>query len=296
MSAFTIAGIGEVLWDDFPDGERFGGAPANFTCHCCSLGAHAYMISCVGDDRRGEMAMDFLSAHGVDVSGLVRSPARKTGVVLVSLDENGRPSYKIEEDVAWDYLPFTDELATIATTLDAVCFGSLGQRSSAARETIQSFVRATRADCLRIFDINLRQRYYTEEIIRESLAMAKVLKLNDEELDDVKSLYELEGSEETVAKNLLEVCDLKIVVLTRGAKGSLIATRESISTTSGCETDVVDTVGAGDAFTAAMLTGFLNQKPIQDINEHAARVAAYVCSQSGAVPDLPAAFRSPAVS
>lgn len=296
MSQFKVAGIGEVLWDVFPDGEKFGGAPGNFSCHCSSLGAHAYVISCVGNDARGEMAAEFLSDHGVDVSALAVSDDHETGVVLVTLDSDGQPSYEIKEGVAWDHLPHTGKLDAIADSLDAVCFGSLAQRNPASRETIGKFLAATPSRCLRVFDINLREPFFSEEVVRESLTMANVLKLNDDELRFVASMYHLEGPGEVIVQALLDVCGLRLVALTRGSKGSLMATPRAISDVPGLKITVADTVGAGDAFAAAMVIGFMNRWPINEINEHASRVAAFVCSKTGAVPELPEALCSHATS
>ncbi len=292
MSQFKVAGIGEVLWDVFPDGEKFGGAPGNFSCHCRSLGAHAYVISCVGNDARGEMAADFLSNQGVDVSALAVSDDHETGVVLVTLDSDGRPSYEIKEDVAWDHLPNAGELNSIARSLDAVCFGSLAQRNPASCETIRKFLTATPSQCLRVFDVNLRQPFCSEGVVRESLTMANVLKLNDDELRFVASMYHLEGPDEVIVQALLDVCGLKLVALTRGSRESLMAAPGAISDIPGLKITVADTVGAGDAFTAAMIIGFMDHWSLHEINEHAGRVAAFVCSQAGAVPDLPEALRS----
>lgn len=285
--AFRIAGLGEVLWDAFPEGEKFGGAPANFTCHCHSLGAHAHVISCVGDDARGAGARAFLENHGVGVSGLATSKACETGVVIVTLDAEGKPDYEIKEGVAWDRIPFTAAMASVCAEADAVCFGSLCQRYTVSRATIRRCLAATKPKCLRVFDINLRQAFYGHEVIFSSLQAANVLKLNDEELSVVAEMLDISGSNETQLKVLVEAYCLELAILTCGEKGALMVTPTGSSFVAPVATDVVSTVGAGDAFTAATVVGFLEGRSLEDINRHANRVAAFVCTRQGAVPPLP---------
>ncbi len=291
MNTPKIAGIGEILWDVFPDGEQFGGAPANFACRCSALGARSFVISCIGDDARGERAVEFLQNHDVDTSALAVSNTYETGTVIVSLDSAGQPSYEIKEGVAWDHLPFSENLDAIATVLDAVCFGTLGQRSATSRKTIQKFLAATPLRCLRVYDINLRESYFTEDVIRASLDLANVLKLNDEELQIIALMHHLEGSDEAIIRSLLKEYDLKLIALTRGNRGSLIMTPDAVSDVDGVDVTIADTVGAGDAFTAAMITGYLANWSLDKINQFANRVAAFVCSKFGAVPELTEAIR-----
>jgi fructokinase len=286
MKGFETAGIGEVLWDVFPDGELFGGAPANFACHCRALGAHSYVISCRGDDARGRRAVEFLQNHDVDTSALAISEAYETGSGVVTLDAAGKPSYEIKEGVAWDHLPYSDNLEATARELDAVCFGTLGQRAITSRETIQRFLAATPSHCLRVYDINLRQSYWTEDVIRASMTMANVVKLNDEELEVIAPMLDLEGSEETIVRSLLHLYGLELIALTRGSRGSLLMTPDGLNDVAGVDVVVADTVGAGDAFTAAMIAGYLKNWSLDQISHFANQVAAYVCSQPGAVPVL----------
>ena len=286
-AVFKVCGIGEVLWDAFPDGEKFGGAPANFTCHCHSLGARTYVASCIGTDQRGVEARAFLDNHGVDTSCLADSEAHETGVVIVALDDQGKPTYEIKEGVAWDNIPWTEEISALAPQLDAVCFGSLSQRNDVSRDTIRRFLAATRADCLRVFDINIRQTFYTDEVIRSSLEVATVLKLNDEELPIVARMIGAEGPDEDIVRAVITAFDLKLVALTCGEQGALMVTPEASSFAAPAVTDVVSTVGAGDSFTAAMIMGFLNGEPLDQINQQANTLAAFVCTQAGAVPELP---------
>ena len=288
---FKIAGVGEVLWDAFPEGEKFGGAPANFTCHCRSLGADAYVVSRVGDDPRGKRARDFLKKHGVHLAGLTVDGAHETGVVLVTVDENGKPEYKIKEGVAWDHISWNGELARIASAIDAVCFGSLCQRHEISRDAIRRFVSATPSRCMRVLDCNLRQQFYSHDIIRKSLELANVLKLNDEELPVVARILGIGGSDERILAHLIHQFDLRLIALTRGAQGAVMVTETETSARSAPVVEIVNTVGAGDCFTAAMIMGFLAGKPLNEINEHANRLAAFVCTQAGAVPALPEGLR-----
>jgi len=289
---FKVCGVGEVLWDAFPEGEKFGGAPANFTCHSHSLGADAYVVSCIGRDQRGAKAREFLDNHGVNTSCLADSESHETGVVIVTLDDAGKPEYEIKEGVAWDNIPLTDTMIDLALQLDAVCFGSLCQRNEVSRNTIEKFLIATRSNCLRVFDINIRQHFYNDKIIHDSLELANVLKLNDEELPIVAELIAAEGSDEEIVRAIIEDFDLRLVALTCGSKGALMATSEESSFAAPSVTDVINTVGAGDAFTAAIIMGFLNDKPLDQINKEANALAGFVCTQHGAVPKLPESLTS----
>ncbi len=286
-NAFRVGGLGEVLWDALPSGEAFGGAPANFTCHCRSLGAEAYIISAVGADERGSAAIEFLGNHGVSVSGLAICGDRETGVVQVTLDEKGKPDYEICEGVAWDSIPLNAEMRIIAGKLDAVCFGSLCQRDPESRRTIRQLLASTRPEALRVFDINLRQNYHDAELIRDSIELANVLKLNDEELPVVAEVYGFHGDELEVLRSVVQSCDLKLAALTRGAEGSVLMTPGGVSAGPAHPAEIVSTVGAGDAFTATLVMDFLAERPLDSINAHANAVAAYVCSKEGAVPVLP---------
>ncbi|MDP6633398.1 MAG: carbohydrate kinase [Phycisphaerae bacterium] len=291
-TGFKVCGLGEVLWDAFPEGEKFGGAPANFTCHSHSLGAKTYVVSCIGKDQRGAMAREFLDNHGVDTSCLADSETCETGVVIVTLDDEGKPEYEIKEGVAWDNIPMTEAMGALAPQLDAVCFGSLCQRNGVSRDTITRFLAATRPDCLRVFDINIRQHFYNDEIIRSSLESANVLKLNDEELPIAAELVGAEGSDREIVDAIIREFDLKLVALTMGEKGALMVTPTESSSASPPEINVINTVGAGDAFTASMIMGFLNDKPLDQINKEANALAGFVCTQHGAVPPLPESFKA----
>lgn len=283
-----VAGLGEVLWDVFPDGEAFGGAPANFACHCQALGADAVVVSAVGDDERGRRAIDFLNEHSVDTRYIQTLPDASTGAVLVQLDEEGKAGYTFLENTAWDRLSWSAPLAELAGTLDAVCFGTLGQRSGQSRATILRFLKATRAECLRVFDINLRQHYHSPELVLASLEAANVLKVNDEELPMLAGWLGLAGTPERQLASLLDRFALRLAILTCGARGALMLAPVESSFERPPEVEVVSTVGAGDAFTAAVAMGLLRGLPLGEINRRANAIAAAVCTQRGAVPPLPA--------
>jgi fructokinase len=292
----TIVGLGEVLWDVFPDGARFGGAPANFACIAAQLAgerASVCVASRVGHDELGRRALAALSAHGVDTRS-VGQDERPTGQVLVQLDGAGHASYTFAADTAWDNLVWSNELAELARRSDVVCFGTLGQRSAASKDTIQRFVRETPAAALRVFDINLRPPYWTPKVVFDSLELAGVLKLNDAELPILRDLLSLHGSDREVLHELCDRFSLGVVALTRGAAGSLLLNGAGeCSDLSGSPVNVVDTVGAGDAFTAALVVGLLDGLPLGTIHQWAARVAAFVCTQPGATPRIPDSLRRP---
>ncbi len=287
----VIAGIGEVLWDVYPDAAHFGGAPANFACHAASLGAESWMVSAVGADELGDRALDSLRERSVECGHVARDPRHATGRVSVALNAAGQASYEFAADTAWDHLAWSDDLAALAARCDAVCFGTLGQRSPVSRETIRRFVEATPRAALRIFDVNLRQRFYDKETIETSLQIASALKLNDEELPIVAAQCGIQAT--TPRETLIALMgryDLRLAALTRGPLGSLLVSTNEQNECPAPQANVVDTVGAGDAFTATLVTDFLRGRPLAEINRRANAVASYVCSQNGATPRLPAAL------
>ena len=289
-----IAGIGEVLWDVYPDAAHFGGAPANFACHAASLGAESWMVSAVGADELGDRALDALRERGVHCVHLAQDPNHATGRVLVTLDAAGQASYEFAADTAWDHLAWSDDVAARAARCDAVCFGTLGQRSPISCETIRRFAETTPPTALRVFDVNLRQRFYDATTIQASLEIASAVKLNDEELPLVAQLCGLRAV--TPREMLIELMtryDLRLAALTRGPHGSLLISTNEENECPAPPTTVVDTVGAGDAFTATLVSGFLRGLPLAEINRHANAVASFVCSQNGATPALPANLRNP---
>ena len=284
-----IVGLGETLWDVFPDGPRLGGAPLNFSCSAAELAggtAKVFMVSAVGNDTLGQPAVDALKMHRVDVSTVQRND-RATGQVFVELDHAGVASYRFAKDGAWDHLEWNSALQQLASECDAVCFGSLGQRSSVSRRTIQKFVAATPVMTMRILDVNLRAPFFSDEVILESLALANTLKLNDDELPYLAKLCNIRGTETELMHQLADRFQLRCVALTRGANGAVLMCGEAVSDLPGAEVKVADTVGAGDAFTAAMTLGLLAGKTVDAVNQHAIKVAAYVCSMSGATMSFP---------
>jgi len=284
---FIIVGLGEILWDMLPAGKQVGGAPANFAYHAQALGAQGIVVSCIGNDELGKEIISRLQELGLDRRYVAVDESHPTGTVTVELDERGKPNYTIHENVAWDYIESDSSLLELVGEADAVCYGSLCQRSEVSRKTVREFLGATRSDCLRVFDINLRQSYFDNEIIHAMLELSNVLKLNDEELPVVADLLGLSGSETDILSQLTDIYELRMIALTRGAKGSRLYAQGENSNHEGFPAEVADTVGAGDSFTAAMTLGLLYDKPLDWINEYSNRVASFVCSQSGATPKLP---------
>ncbi len=271
------------MWDLLPTGPVLGGAPANFACHARALGADTTLVSRVGDDERGREILHHLDAKGLPLSAVQIDLQRPTGTVSVELAADGQPQYIIHEGVAWDAIEATDSALATAQAADAVCFGSLAQRAAISGESIQRLVSASKAGAWRVFDINLRQSFYSPELIESSLGLANVLKLNDAELPVLAEMFAIAVDVEALAVRF----DLRAVALTRGGTGSVLWSDGIRSEHPGIATTVRDTIGAGDSFTATLTLGLLAGHPLDRINDHANRVAAYVCSQSGATPPLP---------
>jgi fructokinase len=294
-----ILGIGELLWDVLPEGMRLGGAPANFAVMAARLGNHAVILSRIGEDKLGAKAVECLEPLPADASFLQVDLAQKTGQVTVRF-EGGQPEYTIHQPAAWDFLELTEEWARLAERADAVCFGSLAQRSAESRRTIQTLVAQTSASCVRVFDVNLRAPFLSGEVIRESLELATVLKMNDAEASQVLALLGLPDQDESApgllrgAAELLlaEFPSLRMAAVTRGAHGSLLVTREEWHEHPGIHIQVADTIGAGDAFTAAMTHYLLRGTPLATLNEAGNRWGAWAASHSGAMPALPEAERA----
>jgi fructokinase len=290
-SAARIVGIGEILWDVFPDRSCFGGAPANFAAHAAALGAEVAMVGAVGNDDLGDRAVEELTARNVSVDFVAR-PERPTGTVTVSLDPEGKADYVFAADAAWDAMEWDPKLERLAARTDAVCFGSLGQRDVRSCGVIQRFVAATRDDCLRIFDVNLRQHFYNDDVIEDSLFLADVLKLNDEEID----IVDPQGRGALQMDRLRAMCaryDLRLAALTRGPKGALLVTPDEVADIPGEAVEVIDTVGAGDAFTAVLAQGLLQGARLPLIGRKACEIAGHVCGCAGATPGLPERLRRP---
>lgn len=277
----VIVGIGEILWDILPTGKALGGAPANFAYHAKRLGEDGWAVSAIGNDALGREIMEIVMEKGL--RNLISLTSRPTGTVQVSLDAKGVPSYTIMEDVAWDNIPFTPQMAALASRADAVCFGSLVQRGN-SRDSVLRFLRAMRPEALRVFDINLRQHYYSKEVIDESLQLSDILKINDEEIRIVAELFGLGGDDTAACRALIERYGLKLVILTRGADGSEVITADEAIPQAVGQVEVVDTVGAGDSFTAAFVVAYLRGDSLADAQRLANETAAYVCSCKGAMP------------
>ena len=281
-----VTGIGEVLWDVLPEGKKLGGAPANFAYHVSQFGFESRIVSAIGPDMLGEELLSGLGDKGLDC--MIETVPYPTGTVQVELDGNGIPCYDIRQDVAWDNIPFTPGLEALAKTTGAVCFGSLAQRSPVSRDTINRFIDAMPEGSLRIFDINLRQNFYTKDIVCNSMRKCNILKINNEELETVSVMLGLpDGPQQSRAKALLSMFGLKALILTCGATGSHVFTSEETSYIATPQVEVADTVGAGDSFTAAFVSGLLKGLDIRQAHRLAVETSAFVCTQEGAMPVLP---------
>ena len=289
MARPVVVGIGEVLWDMLPGGKQLGGAPANFAYHANALGATGVVVSRVGDDEPGREILQRLAALGLDWTHVGIDAEHPTGTVDVRVDAAGVPEYVIHEPVAWDFLAVDGPLRRFARRADALCFGTLAQRHPTSSYAIRDFVGSTWTTCLRVCDINLRQSYFNVETVGMSLLMADVLKLNDAELPILARLLELDADGPEAARRLMARFPVRLVALTRGSGGSVLYEKGGrVSEHAGFRAEpLVDTVGAGDAFTAALVMGLLANRDLDRINAAANRMAAYVCTQPGATPAIP---------
>ncbi|MBW8002878.1 MAG: carbohydrate kinase [Planctomycetes bacterium] len=360
---YLFIGLGEILWDILPDETHLGGAPANFAYHAGALGADAVVVSAVGNDSQGEKILKKLKAMNLSTEYIKTSDKYPTGSVTVDINEQGNPSYEIHENSAWDFIEFSPKLNELAQNADVICFGSLAQRRQVSRDTIQSFLKSAKPTSLRIFDVNIRQNFYSKQILEQSLQAANILKINTKELKIIAELLDTKRSEDTtepgalpkpdvfsdtkrsedttepgnlpepdvfsdtkrsaepdvfsdtkrseepdvfsdtkrsaepgvfsendeksLLKDLLNRCDLSLIALTRGFDGSTLVTAERISNHRGFHLEPVDTVGAGDAFLAALSWGLINKLDLDLINNYANHIAGYVCTQTGATPIIP---------
>lgn len=290
----TIVGIGELLWDMLPNGPQLGGAPANFACHAAELGKEllaVHLISAVGPDELGQCALEVLRTRGV-LTDCVALSNRPTGEVRVTTDDAGHGNYRFVDDVAWDRLSWDTRLQQLASVADAVCFGTLAQRTTASAETIQRFVRSTTEKCLRVFDLNIRKPYFNDRTAIKSLRLANVVKINDDELCEIKRLLGIDGSERVLLAKILERFSLKLIALSRGAAGAILLNDcREYAEHRPPEIVIADTIGAGDSHTAVLVIGLLFDLPLSKINIWANQVAAYVASKVGATPSLPPEVR-----
>lgn len=277
----VVVGIGELLWDVLPTGKRAGGAPVNFVYHATQLGAEGYAISAVGNDVAGTEILQELEKNRI--KHCISTVEYPTGIVRVELD-NGSPTYTIIEGVAWDHIPLTSEAIEIVKRADAVCFGTLAQRNGKSRETLLALLPYTPKDALRFFDINLRQRYYSKELIDTLLRQANIFKINDEELEVLRPLFHLQGDTDTCCRWFIREYDLQYLVLTAGSQYSSVYTADFQSTLPTPTVSVVDTVGAGDSFSGAFICSILQGKTVKEAHQIAIETAAFVCTRPGAWP------------
>lgn len=280
-----VVGLGEVLWDLLPGGAWLGGAPANFAYITTLMGDQGIVASCVGEDSRGLEAMRRMDELGLDIDHVQTDRQHPTGTVHVEVDGNGQPCFEIARDVAWDHLQWTLDWQRLAETVDAVCFGSLAQRAETSRTTIRRFLAACAPGTLKIFDVNLRQSFYTPDILAQSMKLADIVKLNNDELPKIMSLTKISHDGELgSARRLVCDYDLKVVCITRGGHGSLLVTDTDSSEHPGFKVRVADTVGSGDAFTAGLVHEYLHGASLDLMNEVANLVGAWVASEVGAMP------------
>lgn len=284
-----VIGLGEALWDILPEGKKIGGAPANFAYHVSQFGLESRVVSAVGNDKPGNEIMEVFREKGLQQT--IEKVAYPTGTVQVELDPQGIPYYDIKENVAWDNIPFSEKIEEVARQTYAVCFGSLAQRNMVSRETIHAFLNAIpdAPEHYKIFDINLRQGFYTKETLCHSMQQCNILKINDEELVTVSRMFGYPGIDlQDKCWILLAKYNLRMLILTCGINGSYVFTPGHVSFVETPRVEVADTVGAGDSFTAAFISGLIKGLPIPEAHQLAVSVSAYVCTQHGAMPVLPA--------
>ncbi len=285
MKKYKITAIGEVLWDMLPDGKQLGGAPGNFCFHTQNHGADAATISAIGKDESGREIETLLKERKLKL--MLNYPDFATGYVSVKL-ENGMPSYTIHENVAWDHITLGNEAKEWIKSTDALCFGSLAQRSKTSRKAIMEGLKIAPEKALKVFDINLRQHYYNKEILEQSMTLANLLKLNEDELEIISEMFNLSGNDKKKCHSLMQLFGLDLVALTLGSQGSWLYTTADESFQKVPEIKVVDTIGAGDSFTATMIMGLLNKKPLEQLHREATEYSAKVCTYSGATPKISA--------
>jgi fructokinase len=282
-----MTGLGEILWDLTPSGPQLGGAPANFAYHTHALGAQSYIVSRIGQDPLATQTLTKLAQLGLNTTGIQSDPNLPTGTVTVQIDPRGQPHYTIHRPVAWDAIEATPSAKEIVRQSNAICFGTLAQRDPRSRTALLNLIQTSPPTTLRILDVNLRQKDFSREIIHQSLQLANVLKINDAELPVITAMFNLTGAPAKQLRNLASTYHLNCVALTRGAQGSLLLTQNEISDHPGLPTQVADTIGAGDAFTAALAIGLLSKDSLDKMSHRANTLAAYVASQHGATPILP---------
>ncbi|MBN1349191.1 carbohydrate kinase [candidate division KSB1 bacterium] len=286
-SGILMVGLGEILWDLLPAGKALGGAPANFAYHASALGNIGISASRVGRDALGREILALLKSKNLETEYIQLDPQLPTGTVAVDVSDDGQPKFTIHENVAWDQLQFTPEFQELAGSVSVICFGTLARRSQVSRNTIQAFLNAAQEDCLKIFDINIRQHYYDRQLILDSLEVSHILKLNDTELPLLAELLNLhQKSEIGRCRAICEKYAQNMVCLTKGKHGSMLVSRDDSYTHPGYQVEAVDSVGSGDAFTAAMAHHVLEGGTLEQISNAANRLGAYVAAQPGATPEI----------
>jgi len=283
----VMIGLGEVLWDLLPSGKVLGGAPANFAYMATVLGDQGIVASRVGNDDLGRAACAGMQKLGLNTAYLQCDDSHETGTATVSIDTAGQPTFTIKESVAWDFLEWSPQWEELSARAEVVCFGSLAQRSEKSALTIEQFLKRTPPNTLRIFDVNLRESFYNQAVLHRSFQHADIVKLNDHELLRVSDLFNLgSGTHEALAQRLLRLCDLRLVCITCGSRGSLLVTKNETVEHSGFQVTVADAIGAGDAFTACLAHQYLRGRSLQEISESANRFASWVATQTGATPHI----------
>ncbi len=287
---FFAIGIGEILWDLLPEGKMLGGAPTNFAFHIHQMHVNSAIISAVGKDPLGDEILRTIK--GKNLVSLIQTNEKPTGTVSVTLDEAGIPTYIIHENVAWDFVETTGEGLEYAKKADAICFGSLAQRSPLTKNTIQNILKTASPDTIKIFDINIRQDFYHPELIESSLHLSNILKINDEELILLSEMLGLQGEEYELTEQIMDIYQLNYLALTKGSRGSWMFGQQESSFIQTPKVKVADTVGAGDSFTAAMVGGLLHGLPFEEVHQLAVDVSAFVCTKEGATPALSKELKS----
>lgn len=285
-----VVGLGEILWDLLPSGPQLGGAPANFAYCSRLLGSRATVASRIGKDQLGDEIRERLARNGVGTDLLQTDAEHQTGTVAVTLDSSGQPSYEIVQPVAWDFMQWSSEWQSLANSADAVCFGSLAQRCAKSRNTIYQFLDASREGALRVFDVNLRQNFYSREAIEKSLERANIVKLNHDEaliLRKLLSVRDEAADDAAFCQELIRKFELRLACVTYGAEGSLVCGQADAHRHPGFKVAIKDTVGSGDAFTAGLVYGLLRGQSLGEMNDLANRMGAWVASSSGAMPPKP---------
>ncbi|MEO6948621.1 MAG: carbohydrate kinase [Ginsengibacter sp.] len=284
MDHKVVVGFGEVLWDILGKDRLLGGAPANFGYHCKQLGADAKIVSSIGNDELGNEIMEHFVQKRLSTEYLQRAQAHQTGTVTVEVNERGVPSYIIHQPVAWDYIEWNETLQSLSATIDAICFGSLSQRNPVTKNTLQKMLLSVSKQCLKVFDINLREPFYTKQILLDSLEMANVVKMNVEEALVVGEMFKWGNDLQKIVQEFFKIFNFELIAITFGEEGSKLFTPDQESFMKVNAVKISDTIGAGDSFTAAVIIGWLNQMPLAQIHELATNLSAYICTKPGAMP------------